>query len=330
LYYSSNGKPNIGGLDVYKSVGEMRKWEPSVNLGPPVNSIADDLDFTLKPSGKGGYFVSNRVGGRSLFNPTCCDDIYEFNYNEFIEITYEGTLTDKESNEKLEGDIEVNVYMLKDDGVKFLSERLLINSDKVELNLRPGFDYMIEVVKDGYLNNAVDISSKNIFESKVVKEVLRFEKIPKTAILIKNLNYEFDSPKLTTDSKIILDTTLILLFQKNPQMIVEIASHTDSKGTDTYNMKLSQGRAESVVNYLVEHGVNAMQLKAKGYGETMPIAPNENTDGSDNPEGRRLNRRTEFTIIGTLSRDVINLSKPDQGEDEDSDEDPDEDVKRKK
>jgi OOP family OmpA-OmpF porin len=328
LYYSTNGKPNIGGLDVYKSVGEMRKWEPSVNLGPPVNSTADDLDFTLKPSGKGGYFVSNRLGGRSLYNPTCCDDIYEFNFNQFIEVVYEGTFVDKGSMEELDGDIEINVYLKNEYGGKFLSERLLLSGNKFELTLRPGFDYLIEVKKEGYLNNTVDISSKNMFESRVVKEVLEFEEIPKTPILIKNLNYEFDSPKLTTDSKIILDTTLILLFQKNPQMIVEIASHTDSKGTDTYNLKLSQGRAESVVNYLVEHGVNAMQLKAKGYGETMAIAPNENTDGTDNPEGRRLNRRTEFTIIGTLTREIINLSIPD--EDESEDEDSNVDVKKKK
>ena len=94
--------------------------------------------------------------------------------------------------------------------------------------------------------------------------------------------------------------------QNNPQIIVEISSHTDSKGNDNYNMKLSQRRAESVVNYLVSKGIKAERLKAKGYGESKPVAPNEKPDGSDNPEGRALNRRTDFKIIGKLDFQIIN------------------------
>ncbi|MGZ4089526.1 MAG: OmpA family protein, partial [Bacteroidia bacterium] len=85
-----------------------------------------------------------------------------------------------------------------------------------------------------------------------------------------------------------------------------IQSHTDSKGSDQYNEKLSQKRAESVVNYLIGKGINPLRLKAKGYGESKPIAPNENSDGSDNPEGRAQNRRTDFKIIGTLDVEILN------------------------
>lgn len=87
-----------------------------------------------------------------------------------------------------------------------------------------------------------------------------------------------------------------------PQIIVEIGSHTDSKGTDNYNIKLSQRRAESVVNFLIRNGIDKNRLHAKGYGETMPIAPNEFEDGTDNPVGRAKNRRTEFRVIGTINQ----------------------------
>ena len=87
-----------------------------------------------------------------------------------------------------------------------------------------------------------------------------------------------------------------------PQIIVEIGSHTDNKGGDRYNLRLSQKRAESVVNYLVQNGIDPNRLRAKGYGEMHPIAPNTNEDGSDNPEGRAKNRRTEFRVIGTLNQ----------------------------
>jgi len=130
--------------------------------------------------------------------------------------------------------------------------------------------------------------------------------MPKEPIRIPNVLYEFDKANILDASKMALDTTVLRLMQDNPQIIVEIMSHTDSKGNDLYNMKLSQKRAESVVNYLVSKGIKAERLKAKGYGETKPVAPNDKPDGSDNPEGRAQNRRTDFKIIGKLDIEVIN------------------------
>ena len=104
-------------------------------------------------------------------------------------------------------------------------------------------------------------------------------------------------------SKKTLDTTLVEFFRKNPELIIELSAHTDDKGSDDFNMKLSQRRAESVVTYLISKGIPKEQLIAKGYGETRPIAPNSKPDGSDNPEGRELNRRTEFKIVGEVNPD---------------------------
>ena len=128
--------------------------------------------------------------------------------------------------------------------------------------------------------------------------------IPDRAIVIKNIYYEFDKSNLTPEAKITLDTTLVGLLAENPALIVEISSHTDSKGSDSYNNRLSQNRAESVVKHLSENGIDARRLRAKGYGESQPIAPNENPDGTDNPDGRQLNRRTEFKVVGELDLEI--------------------------
>lgn len=305
LYFSTNGRPNLGGLDVYKTKGERNKFIPPTNLGISINSFADDLDFTLKPSAKGGYFVSNRIGGQTLYNATCCDDIYEFIYINFIELVYTGQALDKDSLECVEGGINMSVYIVSEDG-EYLSESLDFDDCNYMLNLRPGFDYVLEVSKDGYFDNKIEVSTKNALRSDSIKKDIVIEIIPEKPIVIKKLTYEFNSALLSNDSKNILDTTLVLLLQKKPDIIIEIYAHTDNKGSDEYNMKLSQRRAESVVRYLTEKGFSKRQFKAVGYGETLPLVPNANPDGSDNPENRQINRRTEFKIAGKIDQDLIN------------------------
>ena len=119
-------------------------------------------------------------------------------------------------------------------------------------------------------------------------------------IIVKNIYYEYDKFTLLDSSKTVIDTTMLKLLIENPDIKIEIGSHTDSRGSDPYNQRLSQQRAQSVVDYLVAKGIPRKRLVAKGYGEIQPIAPNNNKDGSDNPEGRQMNRRTEFRIVGKI------------------------------
>ena len=119
-------------------------------------------------------------------------------------------------------------------------------------------------------------------------------------IVVKNIYYEYDKYALLDSSKIVIDTTMFKILMENSDIIIEIGSHTDAIGSDAYNQKLSQKRAQSVVNYLIGKGIARKRLQAKGYGEKQPIAANKNADGSDNPEGRQMNRRTEFRIIGKI------------------------------
>jgi outer membrane protein OmpA-like peptidoglycan-associated protein len=108
--------------------------------------------------------------------------------------------------------------------------------------------------------------------------------------------YDFNKASLQETSYPSLDD-LVRLLNENPTMQIELSAHTDSKGTDEYNNKLSEARAQAVVDYLISKGIAKERLIAKGYGESLPVAPNTNADGTDNPEGRQLNRRTEFKVL---------------------------------
>ncbi len=304
LYYSTDGLPTIGGLDIYKNTGEASKWETSIWAGKSLNSSADDLDFALKPSNKGGFLVSNRLGGQSLYHPTCCDDIYEFQYNEFIDISIDLCLFGP-NKELLNGDAKVSVF-IEDSTGNFLVARRTMQEICTNFQLRPGKKYLFEVKKDGYFPGNGKASTLDIRKSTRLSEEIILEKIPEEPIIIGNIRYDFDSPNLTQDSKNILDTTLLVLFKKYPYIKIEIRAHTDSKGTDEYNMRLSQKRAESVVRYLKSKGVPEEQMIAKGYGESLPLVANEKPDGSDDPKGREKNRRTEFKILGEIEQEIIN------------------------
>ena len=299
LYYSTDSKPNIGGLDVYSATGEKNKWLDSKHLGIPINSEADDVDFVLLQSGKGGYFVSNRLGGNSLHHSTCCDDIYSFTFNNFIQISVAGNILDESTGDCVAGPIKLNVYIV-DGEDKFLSEQITVPDCDYKVFLSPGFIYELEPVQEGYFTGSATVSTVDIVKSTDLEQDIYIKPHPTEPIVLESINYEFNSAKLTKASISILDSTLLVIMHENPGLIIEILSHTDSKGTDSYNMTLSQQRAESVVKYLLSHGISEARLQAQGYGETKPIASNENPDGSDNPEGRRKNRRTEFRIVGTL------------------------------
>lgn len=318
LYYSTDGKPGFGGLDVHKAEGEKSRWDNHENMGKNVNSSADDIDFTWNKDHKSGFFVSNRKGGVALLNETCCDDIYEFKLVEYININLMGDVLD--SAKCLEG-AELYVYIKnKETGDKYLTEQLELEGCKFDIPLQQGYEYYLEARKDGYFNSNAQVTTVGIKESTTLETELNLKKIPDKPIVLPGILYEFDSAELTPGAKTEIDTALMPIMIDNPDIIIQISSHTDSRGSDSYNMKLSARRAESVVKYLISSGINKKRLKSEGFGETVPVAPNENPDGSDNPEGRALNRRTEFQIIGRLDLEDedIDEPEPEEGEEDES------------
>ncbi len=311
LYYSTEYEPGLGGLDVFSIRGKERRWKKPQNLGYPINSEADDLYFMLNPSQKAeGFFTSNRKGGSALFNETCCDDIYTFYNKDYINLAVTGTVYDV-SVEKQELDdpdydylqsANVTLYMMVEDEEEPDDDANMmeITSDTTDengnylLSLDRNEDYRLMFSKDGYFYKQIDLSTYNRTRSDTFDfDQVYLEEISNKPIVFY-IYYDFDQSDLTEEAKNIIDTTLYKVLRETPDIIVEISSHTDSQGDSAYNQKLSQERADKVVDYLIDKGIEQKRLVAKGYGETQPIATN------DTEEGRAKNRRTEFEVIGSI------------------------------
>jgi len=308
LYFSSDGLGGLGGFDVFKTTGDGKKWTGNQNVGMPINSGADDIYYTIATNRQEGFFVSNRKGGNALKNATCCDDIYYYKQLKYVLVTLSGQVTEMTDHSAGVANAELEVFFID----KNTKEKVLVKTVKTDASgnysttVEPGHDYFVVVKKDDYLGSSGDFTTQEVVNNKNINVDLQVVRKPKAPIHIPNVRYQYDRSELEEGSKIPLDTTVLKIMIDNPEIIVEIMAHTDSKGTDAYNLKLSQKRAESIVKYLLSKGVDGRRLKAKGYGETMPVAPNNNPDGSDNPAGRAKNRRTDFKIIGVLDAELIN------------------------
>jgi len=318
LFFSSEGWGGLGGLDVFKAVGDGKKWLSVENMGQPINSGADDIYYSISKNREEGFLVSNRKGSVALKNATCCDDIYLYKQTQYIHVNITGTIYDEAiqgANRAVPG-ATLELYSKdRNTGEKFLI-KTAVADDKghYDIKVEAGSNYELVVKKTDYLSGSQQVSTREVMTTTTIEKDIPLKKEPKDPIRIPNVQYEFDRSELTAASKIAIDTSILVLLQNNPLIIVELASHTDSRGNDNYNLKLSQKRAESVVNYLISKGIPAERIKPKGYGETRPVAPNDKPDGSDNPEGRALNRRTDFRIIGKLDVEILN-----NGKDEDED-----------
>ncbi len=329
LYFSTTGWPSMGGFDVYKSIGELSSWIAPKNIGYPLNTSTDDLYFVVGKNKEEGFLVSNRKGGVALLSETCCDDIYEYKWLEFIRVGVTGkiyAIKDSTIYKQLEHKIEVEKFISDDDPFEKIDplnkqvvnlflvadekEKIFIKSDTTDIDgryffdIEPGKEYKVVVENYGMFNKELKVDTRKIIKSDTIRlDAIYINILPKEPIVIKNrLFYDFDDWRLTEKSLLAIDSSLLKILIDNPRIVVEIRSHTDSKGDDDYNLKLSQRRADGLVKYLISKGIAAERLTAKGYGESIPIAPNENPDGSDNPEGRQMNRRTEFLIIGSLDQ----------------------------
>ena len=326
LYFSSTGWPGLGELDIFSSLGELGKWNPAENIGYPINSPFDDLYYIQNKTEKDGLFTSNRTGSISNTHPTCCDDIYSYNKVDFIQVAVQGKVYEiynkkiqdileskVESSEKIENDTNtvryidgslVNLYLVD----KKNNERTLLQKDTTDkgsyfFDLTIDKDYQLEFESSKVPPTTLDFTTKEItFSDTLILNDVGIEYLSKKPFIIKNIYYDFDKYNLRPEAQQTIDSTLLVILNEAPHIVIELSSHTDSKGEDDYNIELSQKRAESVVAYLIKKGIDKKRLVAKGYGETIPIAPNTNDDGTDNPEGRQKNRRTEFRIIGTLDQ----------------------------
>ena len=305
FYFSSNGHPGFGGLDIFiATVGEDGKYHLS-HPGYPLNSQGDDFGMTFQGQLNQGFFSSNRGDGRGW------DHVYSF-YNPEIVQTIRGWIYEQDGYELTAGEARI----VGTDGTNL---RLGVRGDgSFEYVVKPGVDYIILAMCDGFLNHKEEIHVDSVKESKVYD--LQFPLASISApVLIDNIFYAFDKATLLPESKNALDS-LILMLNENPNITIELSAHTDYRGAEAYNKKLSQKRAESVVKYLINHGIAADRLTAVGYGEEKPktirrkVAERypwlkENDVLTEEfilklkPEQQEtanaLNRRTEFKVLRT-------------------------------
>lgn len=316
MYYSSKGAGSIGGYDIFKTTFENGKWTQPVNMGVPINTPDDDVFFVLAANGRHAFYASASMkgyGGQDIYRLTILgpekqpllnteDQLLAMAANPISNLKTEaaveskgpkmallkGVITDAKTNEVLEASID-----LIDNDKNALLATFKSNSTtgKYLVTLPAGRNYGIAVRKDGYLfhseNFIIDMNADYVEYNKDV--ALKKVEVG-SVIVLRNIFFDFDKATIRPESANELDR-LIKLLTENPTIKIELGSHTDSKGSDEYNMKLSDNRSKSVVDYLIQKGIPADRLTAKGYGETKPI------DTNDTDEGRQNNRRTEFKIL---------------------------------
>jgi len=318
IYFSSQAHKTMGGYDIFKSVYDdvTKTWSTPENLGYPVNTPDDDVFFVVSASGKHGYYASingNGYGEKDIYMVTFLgaekpmvmnneDNLLAsqtapvketviapvMQIKEAQLTILKGVITDAMTKKPLEATIE-----LVDNTKNMVVATFTSNSatGKYLVSLPAGRNYGIAVKKDGYLFHSenFDIPATAAFQE-VTKDVELKNVAVGSKIILKNIFFDFDKATLRPESTNELER-LTKLLQDVPTLKIEIGGHTDSKGADDYNKKLSDNRAKAVVTYLIGKGIAADRLTSAGYGEEQPIATN------DTDEGRQMNRRTEFKIL---------------------------------
>ncbi len=297
LYFSSKGHNSLGGYDIFKSEWKNGKWQKPVNLGKDINTTADELYFVMEANGQTGYYTSTLHNNKKRqdadifrveIKPVTCKKKYTARLTLFS-----GKIIDKQNGNPLEALIKVSDL---ENNTKITEVKSNSATGEFLVSLPFGINYGIQVTKEGYLFFSENIHIDTGAYQQVTK-IIPLERLKKgESIVLKNIFFDYNKATLRKESLSELDH-LVALLKKYPEMKIEIAGHTDNKGSSSYNLQLSQQRAQAVVDYLIRCGIVSKRLTAKGYGETRPVAPNANPDGSDNPKGRQLNRRIEFKII---------------------------------
>ena len=307
LYYSSDGKGGLGGLDLYCALEDtlLNKWAIK-HLPAPMNSLGNDFGMTFEGFHNRGYFTSSRTtGGRGW------DKIFSFSHPKLTQ-TVKGWIYEADGYELPEAE----VFIIGSDGTNLKLGVLPDGSFETKVN--PAVDYVFLATCDGYLNcnNQLTTDTIDTDYQYVLQFPLASISVP---VLVRNVFFEFDKADITPESSAALDR-LVNMLNDNPTITIELSAHTDSRGSDAYNKRLSQRRAESVVKYLVSHGIDEERLTPIGYGESVPKVVNRkltethkflkegdvlsdeflsklSTEQQDSCHA--LNRRTQFRVLRT-------------------------------
>lgn len=302
LYFASNGHIGMGGLDIFMAEAQGDDWGNVTNMRSPINSSSDDFAIIFEKEQEKGYFTSNREDGKGS------DDIYSF-LLPALKFTLGGTVSDYKTKQAV-GNATVSIVGTDGSSLETTTDA----KGKYSFDLAPATSYVITAgKKDFYLNKTGKTTTVGFEEDKDL--VHDFELDPINRVIdLPNIFYDLGKWDLRPESKIALDG-LIETLNDNPTIIIELGSHTDTRGSDAANLALSQKRAQSVVDYLIDNDIAGERLVAKGYGETTPKVLDsqvgEFAKGSVindafiaklagdalKEEAHQLNRRTEFKVL---------------------------------
>lgn len=305
LYFSSDGHPGMGGLDIFRAtaVGDPAdlRWKVE-NMGFPINSAGDDFGITFG-KGEDGFFSSNRGDARGY------DHIYSFEYAP-VRITIEGLVMDKDE-EPVKNAI---IRIVGNDGSN--QKEVARDDGSFSFALQRGVKYVMLAGAKGYLNQKQEFASDSTMEDANYWVEFILPSISKPSV-VENIFYDYDKADLRPESKTALNE-LIAVLHDNPNVTIEMASHTDRWGSDAYNINLSERRAKSVVDYLVENGISRDRLQPHGYGKSRPktvtkriarLYPQfkegdilteefiKTLSEEDQQAADQINRRTEFSVL---------------------------------
>jgi outer membrane protein OmpA-like peptidoglycan-associated protein len=316
LYFSSEGHNSIGGNDLFYTEYKDGRWNSPVNLGVPINTPDDDVFFVMAADGRTAYYSSDReegYGEKDIYRITFLgpeklpvlnteDRLIAGSVERRIELALQppvkirtskmvllkGLILDAETEEPVLANIDLIDNTTAGVLASFRAEE---GTGKYLVSLPAGKNYGLNVNAEGYLFNSMNFNIPDTANFREYYRVIYMKKIKiGESIVLRNIFFDYDKATLRDESTAELERLREILVD-NPTIKVEISGHTDNVGSDAYNLDLSDRRAQSVVSYLVEKGIDESRMIAKGYGEGQPLATN------DTPEGRQENRRTEFKII---------------------------------
>ncbi|MBB6462004.1 OmpA family protein [Flammeovirga kamogawensis] len=312
MYFASDGHPGLGGLDLFEASRKNKKIKIK-NMGKPFNSSADDFGLVFLEKRFGAFTSSRQVGDDKLNQ----DHIYFFSDKTPIDKPINYFLAGNSIGVKDTSEVPlagVDVMLLKPDGS--LVEKVLSDDKgryKFKTQLVMGDDYILIAQKEKYFQDSVyyttadkEIDQEDVKDrpEKIVDWVLESEVdltkdfydelIEEGEITLNNILYDFDDYRIRIDAARELDK-LVTLLEQHPNISIELGSHTDDRGSEKYNIKLSQKRAESAVNYIISRGIEKDRIEAKGYGELLPVIFNAETE-----EEHQVNRRTTVTLLDEI------------------------------
>lgn len=341
LYYSSNGMPTMGGYDLFYTAWNGSNWSDPENMGPGFNSTLDDKSLSVFGDGLLGYMTSNREGGRSVKSKTCCDDIYGFQIAALYANLVVGLFN--EAKEPLNTGTIMLQPLESGNPAGPGSQKSRDDGNRFDFGLNLETVYQIVASHPGYYPDTIEMNTLALEESKEFQQVFFLKAIPPPPppetvevfgdqpIVLENILYDFNDDKILPDAEPDL-IYLASLMKEYPDMVIELGSHTDSRGTASLNQNLSQRRASSARRYLItKGGVEAARIKTKGYGKTVPQTAtarlagridflnegdvltdpyiNALPDEDTRERAHRLNRRTEFRILEGPTSIKVRLDK---------------------